>query len=114
MALGAIRLFLALSVVVWHLWGHALPFTANGYDGVLLFFIISGFYMSMVINDKYKNQPVITFYIARFLRIYPLYLLIFVLTVIFLHSIGKPLPTPTSIEGWKEFMLANIAILGIP
>ena len=73
--MGVIRLFLALSVVVWHLWGHALPFTGNGYIVVILFFIISGFYMSMVINDKYSHLPVSHFYLSRALRIYPLYLL---------------------------------------
>ncbi len=68
----------------------------------------------MVMNDKYHDQPIVKFYIARFLRIYPLYIFIFIFTVLFLNSIGTPLPTPSTNEGWKVFILANIAILGIP
>jgi len=112
--LGIIRLILALSVVVWHLWGHALPFTANGYIAVILFFIISGFYMSMVVNDKYAKEPVINFYLARALRIYPIYLLILIFFVWFLAATGNPLPVPPT-AGERAFStLTNITIFGIP
>ncbi|MBW0005243.1 MAG: acyltransferase [Hyphomicrobiales bacterium] len=112
--LGIIRIFLALSVVVWHLWGHALPFTANGYNAVILFFIISGFYMSMVLNSKYLNAPVTNFYFARALRIYPIYLVILALTVWFLDATGKPLPLPATTGGWLFATSSNITIFGIP
>ena len=38
---------------------------------MLLFFIISGFYMSMVLNAKYLHSPVVKFYIARTLTYLP-------------------------------------------
>lgn len=87
---------------------------ANGYNAVILFFIISGFYMSMVINGKYSNEPVIRFYLARALRIYPLYLLILVLTVWFLHATGNLLPTPETTDERVFSTLTNITIFGIP
>ena len=112
--LGILRLFLALSVVVWHLWGHALPFTANGFNAVILFFIISGFYMSLVLNKKYLDKPVLNFYLARALRIYPLYLLLVVITVWFLHATGTPLAAPLTTQEWVFSTLTNITIFGIP
>jgi peptidoglycan/LPS O-acetylase OafA/YrhL len=112
--LGVIRIFLALSVVVWHLWGHALPFTVNGYNALFLFFIISGFYMSMVLNGKYSNRSPIRFYVARVLRIFPLYLLVLVLILWFLSAIGKPLPTPSTTREWLFVTVANVTTIGIP
>ena len=74
--MGLIRVFLALSVVLWHI--HETPQKLlNGAVAVLLFFIISGFYMAMVINEKYAlhgNEPWIRrFYAARAWRLYPAY-----------------------------------------
>ena len=112
--MGVIRLFLAMSVAVWHLWGHALPYGANGYNAVILFFIISGFYMSMIINEKYSKESIAKFYVARALRIFPLYLLILVLTVWFFYAIGKPVPAPTTTREWLFSTLTNITIFGIP
>ncbi len=114
--MGVIRLFLALSVVVWHLWGHALPFTANGYNVVILFFIISGFYMSMVINDKYSNASTCKyFYLARALRIYPLYLLYSPSDRSgFCVCDGKPASRSATTDEWLFSTLTNITIFGIP
>ena len=68
--MGAVRFTLALSVAVWHLPG--APFRLlNAAVAVLAFFIISGFYMAMVLTEKYPT--VRSFYAARFLRLYPAY-----------------------------------------
>jgi len=78
---GFLRLFLALSVVVGHstpLFGLQLmpPDTA-----VRLFFIISGFYMSLVLSGKYEGAGrVRTFYTNRLLRLFPGYLIAVVVT----------------------------------
>jgi len=78
--MGFLRLFLALSVVTEH--AHILGFTENtifGFTGigawyaVNFFFIISGFYMAMVLNGKYRDTPKIIFYKSRVLRIFPIY-----------------------------------------
>ena len=52
--MGLVRFALALSVVFWHIRG--APFhLINAAVAVSLFFIIPGFYMAMVINEKYAN-----------------------------------------------------------
>ncbi len=79
--MGALRLFLAVSVLVAHagpIFGLNLMFSDVA---VKLFFIISGFYMSLVLSGKYEGKSLRwTFYTNRFLRLYPAYLLAILLT----------------------------------
>ena len=81
--MGTLRLFLAFSVLAWHLRPHGyLRLTAlDGGIAVISFFIISGFYMSMVISQKYRFLPNgrRRFFLNRFLRIFPLYFVAMVL-----------------------------------
>lgn len=52
--MGLIRLFLALSVVVHHL-GSERPFWwVHAGVAVILFYMVSGFYMALVLNEKYR------------------------------------------------------------
>lgn len=83
--MGAIRLFLALAVLQSHVYGHflrpvhlyvnnSLVFGVNGGYAVAFFFVISGFLISFVLEDKYDRSGGTTaFYRARALRIYPLW-----------------------------------------
>lgn len=73
--MGALRLILALSVFFFHhnFGAHrGLPFS---FTAVLCFFIISGFYMHMVISEKYgiSGDGLRRFYLNRVLRIFPVY-----------------------------------------
>jgi peptidoglycan/LPS O-acetylase OafA/YrhL len=111
--MGFVRLYLALSVVVWHICGRALPFTVNGYVAVILFFIISGFYMSLVLNDKYRQAPVWRFYLARAMRLYPAYWVVLVLATFLAVVSASGGPWPTSALGWLLAVASNIAIFGI-
>ena len=70
--------------------------------------------MSMVLNGKYSNRSPIRFYVARVLRIFPLYLLVLVLILWFLSAIGKPLPTPSTTREWLFVTVANVTTIGIP
>jgi peptidoglycan/LPS O-acetylase OafA/YrhL len=78
--MGLIRVFFALSVVVWH-----IPFRTftllDAQVAVLFFFITSGFYMALTINEVYAPKGGSTrlgwrrrFYLSRILRLYPAYL----------------------------------------
>jgi peptidoglycan/LPS O-acetylase OafA/YrhL len=81
MGLGFIRFVLAMMVLLNHLW---LP-TANtiGAHAVTGFYIVSGFLMTKVINEVYLgDKGRFRYLINRVLRIYPLYLLILMATVI--------------------------------
>src|SRR6185437_10833225 len=84
--MGILRLLLALSVVIAHigpLFGIAL---LGGKIAVQAFFIISGFYMAFILNEKYvgDNNSYFLYISNRFLRIYPLYWVMLLLTGIFL------------------------------
>ncbi len=73
--MGLVRFLLAAAVVFTHagsLFG--LTFTA-GLVSVQTFFMISGFYMALILNEKYARSYK-TFYVNRFLRIYPSYYLV--------------------------------------
>ena len=62
----------ALAVAVVILFHLNVPGFAGGFVGVDVFFVISGFLITMVANDRYANRPV-AFLSNRFLRIYPTY-----------------------------------------
>jgi hypothetical protein len=78
--MGLLRLFLAASVVITHttpIFGfHLMP----GQTAVCLFFMISGFYMQMILSGKYSDS-IATFYTNRMLRLYPTYLIALALVV---------------------------------
>lgn len=83
--MGVLRLLLALAVVFSHAGGSWSGFSfGNGRIAVQTFYMISGFYMSMVWNEKYAFQtnPIRTFYISRALRIYPLYFLVLAISIL--------------------------------
>ena len=68
--MGFLRLLLALSVVSAHLIDDPLFNLVGGTVAVKTFYIISGFYMAMIINS-YKNN--ISFFKSRYLRLFPVY-----------------------------------------
>jgi peptidoglycan/LPS O-acetylase OafA/YrhL len=84
--MGFLRLLLAAVVVAEHstpLFG--LTFT-GGHLAVRLFFVISGFYMAMVLTTKYtaaRPNRYWLFITNRFLRIYPCYYVILILSLAF-------------------------------
>lgn len=105
--MGTLRLFLALSVVVWHLPNTATKLV-HGAMAVVLFYIISGFYMALVLNERYGRAR--DFYIARALRIYPAYYA--TCALILLWYWWWPTATPfTSTMG--QPLLAHAALLAM-
>lgn len=80
--MGLLRFILALSVVFVHL-GPTFGFIPMiGTIAVYSFYIISGFYMSLILNEKYVGKGSIKiFYTNRFLRIYPVYWVVLILTI---------------------------------
>ncbi len=84
--MGFLRLLLAAAVVAEHstpIWGASFT---GGHLAVRLFFIISGFYMAMILTTKYTaGQPnrYWLFISNRFLRIYPCYYVILFLSLAF-------------------------------
>ena len=75
--MGILRLLLAVSVIA----AHAGPLFGStmlpGNFAVETFFMISGFYMSLVLSSKYSGSGAVTmFYSNRFCRLYPTYFVV--------------------------------------
>lgn len=82
--MGILRFLLAISVVLNHsssIFGFSF---VGGQVAVQAFYIISGFYMSLILNEKYIgiNNSYKLFITNRFLRLYPLYWVVLLLTIL--------------------------------
>lgn len=78
--MGTIRFLLAIAILCVHstpLYGNYLSI---GEVALETFFVMSGFYMALVLTEKYTRKR--DFYLARFLRIYPTYFIIVALTAV--------------------------------
>lgn len=94
--MGLIRLLLALSVVIYHMTSIFGYSPLGGRMAVQSFFIISGFYMSLIIIEKYSflSHSYRLFITNRFLRIYPIYWLVLLCTIIMLFLTSIAFLTP--------------------
>ena len=81
--MGFLRLALALLVVYYHAGGFAAPGALpDGLTAVQLFYVISGFYMVLVLNEKYRTPAMNwTFYTNRVFRLWPSMMVVALLTV---------------------------------
>jgi peptidoglycan/LPS O-acetylase OafA/YrhL len=97
--MGVLRLALALAVVLYHLNIHELGGLGlmSGRAAVFAFFVISGFYMAMVLKTRYTKQHlgpgfIRVFYASRFLRLYPVYALVLLAFIAASAIVGIALP----------------------
>jgi peptidoglycan/LPS O-acetylase OafA/YrhL len=81
--MGFLRITLALLVVYYHAGGFAAPgVLPDGLTAVQLFYVISGFYMALVLNEKYRTPALNwTFYSNRFFRLWPSMMVVAAATV---------------------------------
>jgi len=121
--MGFLRLFLALCVVQAHT-GNFLPWPVpNGRQAVEMFFIISGFYMGLILEGRYRTLG--AFYQSRWLRIavpFYVHLAVFVLISLFCGllfskwlALGAYAESPFSNNGaWGVLFTAftNLTIIG--
>jgi len=82
--MGLLRFLLAISVVIAH---SSSVFGLNlvgGQIAVQAFYMISGFYMTLVLNEKYigTNNRYKLFITNRLLRLYPIYWTVLIMTVL--------------------------------
>jgi len=89
--MGLLRLFLALSVVIHHLPERSFAWLNAGV-AVLVFFMISGFYMVLIINERYSKADSwqLRFYLSRVGRIFPAYLAVLLLGLLWLAITTSP------------------------
>jgi len=122
--MGLIRFILACGVVICHtslIFGYK---PLSGDLAVQCFYIISGFYMSLILNEKYvgKNATYL-FYTNRALKIFPVYwvnLLLLISWSVFVYFKGK---FPGTVTLYNQnyisplvviyFILSNIFLIGL-
>ena len=114
-ALTGIRTLLAFNIVLFHFTppylGPIRPFVEHGFVFVNVFFLISGFILSYNYFDRGRNLIKRDFWMARFARLYPVYLLVLVISVPMLelewHSRSPAefwqgvFLTPFLLQGWS-------------
>lgn len=116
--MGVLRLFLAFCVIAGHSGAEVLGTIGPNWSifAVLVFFVISGFYMALVTDTKYKNLPAHTFYLSRAARIYPTYWLAALLGFATLYAtLGSEMFAPfLGLSAWQQayVVLTNFFIFG--
>mgnify|MGYP003575937967 CR=1 FL=1 len=122
--MGFIRFILACGVVLCHtsaIYGY-MPL--SGDIAVQVFYIISGFYMAFILNDKYVGKgSIATFYSNRALKIYPIYWLVLLLIIAWsalMYYLGYPGVMRQYVDNWPlsfftlaYLCLSNIWIMGL-
>lgn len=94
--MGILRFLLAITVVI----GHTSPILGFTFVGAQLavqtFYIISGFYMALILNEKYvgANGSYKLFLTNRLLRLYPIYWTVLLCTIayslmLYIHTDGR-------------------------
>lgn len=88
--MGLLRVLLSIAVLVSHSENLLFLRMPAGSMAVEAFFIISGFYMSLIITDKYSLQKngYWLFISNRFLRLYPAYWIIAIFTIVVSLMVG--------------------------
>ena len=112
---GTWRLFLAMLVVVGHLYDH---FWAASY-AVFSFYALSGYLMSLILNEKYgfSGEGFRAFWRARALRLLPSYWAACLFSLLLIT-----LSAPDSVQGWNDKLtipstayeiVSNLTMVGI-
>lgn len=105
LVMGSIRVLLAFAVVCAH---SGVPFGAGGKLAVQLFYMISGFLMSFILTQKRSYISKWDFYKSRFLRIYPVYVIVFIFSLF-----GYLLFMPHWFDKFYSLPAAALALLWI-
>jgi peptidoglycan/LPS O-acetylase OafA/YrhL len=117
--MGLVRFLLALCVFAGH--DEILPLALlDGTMAVRGFFVISGFYMALILNEKYRPGRELLFYSNRALRLLPPYLLVlFIALAALLLLDAHPFSARTKFvsalqDPWTALLVvwSNLLILG--
>lgn len=98
----------ALSVILVIIYHYFPSFSPNGYLGVDIFFVISGFVITKSITKKrnFSGSAIIFFYRKRILRLFPSILLVVILfLLLFVLFVSRP--------GYEIFQTAKYSIVGL-
>jgi peptidoglycan/LPS O-acetylase OafA/YrhL len=105
--MGTVRFLLALWVVVAHSKGSTIlgiPLF-SGTTAVQCFYVVSGFLITFILNERKAYRSLRNFYISRYLRLWPVYLVV----AGFALAIRGPMPElPTAAEVF--FAISNLTL----
>ena len=112
--MGIVRFLLAISVVLAHSPYMNGRLLVGGANAVQLFFLISGYLISFVLVERKTYPTIASFYLTRWIRLWPLYLVAAIITIV--AGIGivdmiafyKKLPA----DGILVLTLSNILMFG--
>ncbi|MEI8339732.1 MAG: acyltransferase [bacterium] len=71
LGVGFLRILLALSIIFFHTRTHDVFFLLDGKTAFRTFFLISGFYIALILHKKYGEQSYWLFISNRLLKIFP-------------------------------------------
>jgi peptidoglycan/LPS O-acetylase OafA/YrhL len=112
-ALTGIRTLLAFNIVLFHFTppylGPIRPFVEHGFVFVNVFFLISGFILSYNYFDRGANLNKRDFWLARFSRLYPVYLLVLIIS---LKMLEIEWHARSRTEFWQGFILSPLLLQG--
>jgi peptidoglycan/LPS O-acetylase OafA/YrhL len=120
-ALTGLRAFAALNLVFFHFsnpqwFGWLAPVVDNGYTSVSFFLLLSGFVLAYNYADRAAGRKLSTrgFWVARFSRLYPVYLFSLVVSLGMLmeeyrtqtrfHFAMGTILTPLLLQGWSPLL----------
>jgi peptidoglycan/LPS O-acetylase OafA/YrhL len=106
--MGSLRFFLAFSVAFGH-FGLPLGFPTSDI-AVQSFYVISGFYMALVLNEKYGPGSYWLFVSNRLLRLWPAYFVVLVLSFAVADN-WKPIAS-LDLSSFTYFIASQILIVG--
>lgn len=112
-ALTGIRTLLAFNIVLFHFTppylGPIRPFVEHGFVFVNVFFLISGFILSYNYFDRGVNLNKRDFWFARFSRLYPVYLLVLIISLKMLEIEWQ---ARSRAEFWQGLILSPLLLQG--
>ena len=112
--MGIIRILLAIAVLLGHCPDGVIPRFASGSLAVHCFYVISGFLIQMVVSTKYQGGAGWhwRFYLSRVFRIFPLYWLFLLLSIVTLGAGDFPILLQRDWCGAAIWIVNNVFIIG--
>jgi peptidoglycan/LPS O-acetylase OafA/YrhL len=112
-ALTGIRTLLAIFIILFHFTpphlGLLYPIINNGYVFVGVFFLISGYVLTYNYADRAKTLVKREFWLARFSRLYPVYLLVLIVS---LRMVQDEWHARSHFEFWQGIILTPLVLQG--
>lgn len=110
--MGILRVYLALCVIAAHATANSLPSSLHsGKQAVQIFYLISGFYMALVLSSRYS--AVKDFYLSRFLRIFPTYWIVAAATIAWCALMGWVSGHWLLLAAYRQAPLGHNGALGV-